>query len=249
MSGHNRWSKIKHKKAATDAGRSKIWSKVIKELTVAARMGGGDVGANPRLRTAVDKARSANMPNDTIERAIKKGTGDLEGVSYEEIVYEGYGPGGVAMMIEVLTDNRTRTVAEVRNVLQKHGGNLGAAGSVAHIFKKKGTILVEKSAIAEDKLMELALEAGAEDVREAGEVFEVETDPGAYLAVKDAIEAAKVAIAHAEVGLVPSTRVAIDDEDRARSLLKLIAAIEDNDDVQNVYANHEIPDAIAEKVG
>ncbi len=249
MSGHNRWSKIKHKKAASDAGRSKIWSKVIKEITVTARMGGGDVVGNPRLRTAVDKARAANMPNDTIDRAIKKGTGDLEGVSYEEIVYEAYGPGGVAMMIEVLTDNRTRTVAEVRNVLHKHNGNLGATGSVAHIFSKKGTIVVEKPAIAEDKLMELALEAGAEDVRDVGEVFEVETDPGAYLGVKDALEKAKVPIAHGEVGLVPSTRIALEDEDKARSMLKLIAAIEDNDDVQNVYANHDIPDALAEKLG
>jgi YebC/PmpR family DNA-binding regulatory protein len=249
VSGHNRWSKIKHKKAASDAGRSKIWSKVIKELTVAARMGGGDAAGNPRLRTAIDKARGANMPNDTIDRAIKKGTGDLEGVSYEEITYEGYGPGGVALMIEVLTDNRTRAVAEVRNVLAKHGGNFGAAGSVAHIFKKRGTIVVEKSTIAEDKLMELALEAGAEDVRDAGEIFEVETDPAHYLTVKEALEKARVAIAHGEIGLVPSTRVPVEDEDKAKSLLKLIAAIEDNDDVQNVYGNHEIPDALMEKLG
>jgi len=247
VSGHNRWSKIKHKKAATDAGRSKIWSKVIKELTVAARMGGADMSANPRLRTAVDKARSANMPNDTIDRAIKKGSGDLEGVSYEEITYEAYGPGGVALMIECMTDNRTRTVAEVRNVLQKHGGNLGAAGSVAHLFKKKGTILVEKAVISEDKLMELALEAGAEDVRDSGDVWEIETEPGAYLAVKEALEKAKIAIAHGELGLVPSTRIAL-DEDRARSMLKLIGLIEDNDDVQNVYANHEVDDAILDKI-
>jgi YebC/PmpR family DNA-binding regulatory protein len=249
VSGHNKWSTIKHKKAATDAKRSKIWTKIIKEITVAARLGGGDANANPRLRTAVDKARGANMPNDTIDRAVKKGTGDLEGVSYEEIVYEAYGPGGVAMMIEVMTDNRTRTVAEVRNVLQKHAGNLGASGSVAHIFKKKGTILVEKSAIGEDKLMELALEAGAEDVRDSDDVFEIETEPGAYLGVKDALEKAKVPIAHGELGLIPSTRVAIEDEDKARSMLKLIAAIEDNDDVQNVYANHEIPDELMEKIG
>ena len=246
MSGHNRWSKIKHAKAASDAKKSKGWTKLLKEVAMAAKSG-GDPDGNPRLRTAIDKARAANMPNDTIERAIKKGSGDLEGVSYEEIVYEAYGPGGVAMMIEVLTDNRTRTVAEVRNVLQKHHGNLGASGSVAHIFKKKGTILVEKAAIAEDKLMELALEAGADDVRDAGEVWEVETEPAAYLGVKDALGKAKVAIAHGEVGLIPSTRVAL-DEDKARSMLKLIAAIEDNDDVQNVYANHEIEDALLEKI-
>jgi YebC/PmpR family DNA-binding regulatory protein len=248
MSGHNRWSKIKHKKAASDAGRSKVWSKIIKEITVASRMGGGNPHDNPRLRTAVDKARSANMPNDTIDRAIKKGTGDLEGVSYEEIVYEAYGPAGVAMIIEVLTDNRTRVVAEVRNILQKYGGNLGASGSVAYLFKKKGTIFVEKTAgLGEDKLMELALEAGAEDVREAGEGWEIESDPAAYLGVKEALEKAKVAIAASEIAMIPSTRVALDEE-KARSLIKLIAAIEDNDDVQNVFANHEIDDAIMEKI-
>jgi YebC/PmpR family DNA-binding regulatory protein len=248
VSGHNKWSTIKHKKAATDAKRSKIWTKIIRELGIAARLGGSNIHDNPRLRGAVDKARAANMPNDTLDRAIKKGAGELDGVTYEEIVYEGYGQLGVAILIEVLTDNKTRTVAEVRNILQKGGGNFGAAGSVAHLFKKRGTILVEKAAADEDKLMELALEAGAEDVREAGEGFEIDTDPAHYQAVKDALEKAKIAIAHAEVGMVPSTRITVSDEEKAKSLLKLIGNIEDNDDVQNVYTNHDLDPAIADKV-
>jgi YebC/PmpR family DNA-binding regulatory protein len=248
VSGHSKWATIKRKKAVIDAKRSKVWTKIIKEITVAARLGGGDIAANPRLRTAVDKAKGANMPNDTIDRAIKKGAGELEGVSYDEVLYEAYGPAGVAVMIECMTDNRTRTVAEVRNVLEKYGGNLGASGSVSYLFKKKGTILIERAAVSEDKLMELALEAGAEDVREAGEVWEVETEPANYLTVKDALEKAKIPVADSELGMVPSTRVEITDEDKARSMLKLIAAIEDNDDVQNVWANHEIDPALQEKI-
>jgi YebC/PmpR family DNA-binding regulatory protein len=183
-----------------------------------------------------------------MDRAIKKGAGELGDVTYDEIVYEGYGQAGVAILIEVMTDNRTRTVAEIRNVLQKGGGNFGAAGSVAHLFKKRGTILVEKAAAKEDQLMELALEAGAEDVRDVGEGWEIETDPSAYLPVKDALEKAKIAMAHSELGMVPSTRITISDEDKAKSLLKLIANIEENDDVQNVYTNHELDEAIADKV-
>jgi YebC/PmpR family DNA-binding regulatory protein len=249
MSGHSKWATIKRKKAAIDAKRSKVWTKLIKEIHVAARMGGGDLSANPRLRTAVDKAKGANMPNDTIDRAIKKGTGEGGAVQYDEILYEAYGPAGVAVMIECLTDNRTRTVAEVRNLLEKYGGNLGASGSVAYMFKKRGTILIEKTIVGEDKLMELALEAGAEDVKDQGDLWEVDTDAATFQQVKEAIEKAKIAVVDAEVAMVPANRVPITDEDKARSLVKLIGAIEDNDDVQNVWANHEIDDALMEKIG
>jgi YebC/PmpR family DNA-binding regulatory protein len=247
MSGHNKWSTIKHKKAATDAKRSKIWTKIIKEITVSARMGGGEAKDNPRLRTAVDKARGANMPNDTIKRAIQKGTGELGGVSYEEISYEGYGPGGVAILIEVLTDNRTRTVAEVRNLLEKFGGNFGASGSVAWMFKKIGIIGIEKAAATEDKLMELALEAGASDVRDVGDGWEVVTEPAAYEPVRDALTKANITTTHAELTKVPDTRVRLEDK-KAETMIKLMNAIEDNDDVQNVYANFDIDDALMEKL-
>jgi YebC/PmpR family DNA-binding regulatory protein len=247
MSGHNKWSTIKHKKAATDAKRSKVWTKIIKEITVSARIGGGDLHANPRLRTAVDKGRGANMPNDTIDRAIKKGTGELGGVSYEDITYEGYGPGGTAVLIEVTTDNRTRTVAEIRNLIEKYGGNLGAAGSVAWIFKKKGLFLIDKPAVSEEKLMELALEAGAEDVRDAGDTWEVETDPATFDQVKDALGKAAIAMSSAEVSMIPSNRVHL-DEHKAESMLKLMNTLEDHDDVQNVYANFDIDDAVLERL-
>jgi YebC/PmpR family DNA-binding regulatory protein len=247
MSGHNKWSTIKHKKAATDAKRSKVWTKIIKEITVSARIGGGDASGNPRLRSAIDKARGANMPNDTIDRAIKKGTGELGGVSYEDIVYEGYGPGGVAVLIEVTTDNRTRTVAEIRHTLEKFGGNLGAAGSVAWMFKKRGIISLDKAAATEDKLMELALEAGAEDVRDVGEHWEIETDPSAYDAVKDALGKASIAVVSSDLSMIPSSRVHL-EEPKAESMIKLMNALEDDDDVQNVYANFDIDDAVLERL-
>jgi YebC/PmpR family DNA-binding regulatory protein len=247
MSGHNKWSTIKHKKAATDAKRSKIWTKIIKEITVAARMGGGEPKDNPRLRTAIDKGRDANMPNDTIKRAVQKGTGELGGVSYEEITYEGYGPGGVAVLIEVLTDNRTRTVAEVRNLLEKYAGNFGASGSVAWLFKKKGILAVEKKLVGEDQIMELVLEAGGEDVKDAGEVWEIVTEPPAYDAVKAALAKANLATLHAELTMIPDNRVHL-EEAKASTMLKLVAALEDNDDVQNVYANYDIDDAVMEKL-
>ena len=247
MSGHSKWSTIKHKKAATDARRSKVWTKLIKEITVAARIGGGDPGANPRLRVAVDKGRGANMPNDTIDRAIKKGTGELGGVSYEEVVYEGYGPGGVAVLVEATTDSRNRTVSEIRHTFERHGGNLGASGSVAWMFKKRGLIHVPKSAATEDRLMELALEGGGEDVRDAGELWEVESEPAALEAVKAAIAGAGIAVTSAEVAMVPGTRVHL-DEHKAETMLKLMNALEDDDDVQNVHANFEIDDAVLEKL-
>jgi len=247
MSGHNKWSTIKHKKAATDAKRSRVWTKLIKEITVSARIGGGDPTGNPRLRSAIDKAKGANMPNDNIDRAIKKGTGELGGVSYEEIAYEGYGPGGVAVLVEVLTDNRNRTVGEIRHTFEKFGGNLGAAGSVAWMFKKRGVISLDKAAIGEDKLMELALDAGAEDVRDAGGSWEVETDPAAFDAVKTALGRVKLAPQHADVTMVPQNRVHL-DEGKAGSMLKLMEALEDDDDVQNVYANFDIDDDVMERL-
>lgn len=247
MSGHNKWSTIKHKKAATDAKRSKVWTKIIKEITVAARIGGGDVKDNPRLRTAVDKGRGANMPNDTIDRAVKKGTGELGGVSYEEVVYEGYGPAGVAVIVDATTDNRNRTVGEIRHTFEKFHGNLGASGSVAWIFKRRGLVFVAKTAVSEDRIMELALEAGADDVKDIGESWEVDTAPAVFEAVKDAIDKAGVAIASAEVAMLPENRIHLDAV-KAETMLKLMNALEDNDDVQNVWANFDIDDDVLERL-
>jgi len=239
MSGHSKWSTIKHKKAAKDAKRGKIFTKLIKEITVAARLGGGDAKANPRLRTAVLAARSQSMPGDTIDRAIKKGTGELEGVHYEEVVYEGYGPGGVAVMIEVLTDNRNRTVAELRNVLDKCGGNLGTTGSVAWMFTKRGLITVERAQVDEDKVMEVALEAGADDVTDSGDILEVLTAPDQLEGVKDALEQAKITTASAEVTMMPSTTTSISGK-QAEQMVRLLEALEDHDDVQRVSSNMDI---------
>src|SRR5262249_3581113 len=247
MSGHSKWSTIKHKKAATDAKRSKVWTKLIKEITVAARIGGGDPNGNPRLRAAVDKGRGANMPNDTIDRAIKKGTGDLGGVSYEEDTYEGYGPGGVAVLVDATTDNRNRTVGEIRHTFEKYAGNLGASGSVAWMFKKKGLLSVPKSAASEDRMMEVALDAGADDVKDGGESWEIECDPHVFEAIKEAVTKGGLALVHAEVAMVPGNRVHL-EEDKAESMLKLMNALEDNDDVQNVWANFDIDDAVMERL-
>jgi YebC/PmpR family DNA-binding regulatory protein len=247
MSGHSKWSTIKHKKAATDAKRSKVWTKIIKEITVAARIGGGDPGGNPRLRAAVDKGRAANMPNDTVERAIKKGTGELGGVSYEEVLYEGYGPGGVAVLVEATTDNRNRTVSEVRHIFERFGGNMGASGSVAWMFKKRGLLHVPRAAASEERIMEVSLEAGAEDVREAGESWEIETEPAAHLPVKDALTRAGLVVEHAEVAMLPGNRVHLDDH-KAETMLKLMNALEDDDDVQNVWANFDIDDEVLERL-
>ena len=240
MSGHSKWSSIKHKKAAKDAKRGKIFTKMIKEITVAARMGGGDINANPRLRTAVTTARTSSMPSDNIERAIKKGTGELEGVNYEEISYEGYGPAGVAIMVSILTDNRNRTVAEIRNIFDKHGGNLGASGCVAWMFSKKGLITVEKSAAAEERVFEVALEAGADDIGDGGEVFEVTVAPERLEDVKTALEKGGIAVASAEVAMVPQNTITLRGRE-AEQTLKLLEVLEDHDDVQKVAANVDIP--------
>jgi len=248
MSGHNKWSTIKHKKGAADAKRSKVFTKLIKEITVAAKMGGGDPDGNPRLRTAVAAAKAANMPLDNVTRAIKKGTGELEGVTYDEAVYEAYGPGGVALVIEVLTDNKNRTVAEIRHILGKHGGNLGESGSVAWQFDRRGLILVPKGSIDEDGLMEIALEAGAEDIQPSDEMWEVYTGGSELEAVRQVLEEKGVQMEEAKLGLFPKTTVAL-DEKKAESMLKLMDAIEDSDDVQNVFANFDISDEIMEKLG
>jgi len=242
MSGHNKWSTIKHKKAATDAKRSKVWTKIIREITVAARMGGGDPSNNPRLRSAMDKGRAANMPNDTVDRAVKKGTGEGGDVHYDELVYEIYGPGGAALLVEVMTDNKNRTAGEIRNLLERYNGKLAASGAVRHLFHKRGSILIEKAAADEDKLMEVVLDAGAEDVKVADEGFEVVTDAHGYTAVKDAIGKAGITISHSEVGLFPDTNVKLEGKDAA-TMAKLMSMLEDHDDVQNVYGNAELDEA------
>jgi YebC/PmpR family DNA-binding regulatory protein len=239
MSGHSKWSSIKHKKALKDARRGKLFTKLIKEITVAARMGGGDVNANPRLRTAVTTARQNSMPTDNIDRAIKKGTGDLEGVTYDEVTYEAYGPGGVAILVQALTDNRNRTVADLRSIITKHGGNLATAGAVSWMFQKRGLITVERAGVDEDRVMEVALEGGAEDVREAGDILEVVTAPEQFDRVKEALDAAKIAAASAEVTSIPSSTVAISGKP-AEQMVRLLEAVEDHDDVQNVSSNMDI---------
>jgi YebC/PmpR family DNA-binding regulatory protein len=247
MSGHSKWSTIKRKKGAADAKRGKIFTKIIKEITLAARLGGGDPDGNARLRTAILAAKMENMPKDNIERAIKKGTGEGGTVVYEEVTYEGYGPGGVAVFVEVMTDNRNRTVAEIRHIFSKHGGNLAENGAVSWIFAKKGSILIDKKMVEEDKLMEVALDAGAEDIREEENEFEVITSPGAFEAVRKALENAEIKYLEANVGMIPQNTIKLDG-DKAASMLKLMEKMEDNDDVQNVYANFDIPDAIMEKL-
>ena len=241
MSGHSKWSTIKHKKGAADAKRGKVFTKLIKEITVAARMGGGDINANPRLRTAVNAAKAENMPKDNMERAIKKGTGELEGVSYEENTYEGYGPGGAAVLVESLTDNKNRAVADIRHIFAKRGGNLGENGCVAWMFDKKGYINIEKSATDEETLMEVALDAGAEDVREDGDNFEVITAPEDFDAVKEAIENASIPYIDAEITMLPQTITPLQGKEAERMIL-MMEALDDCEDVQRVYTNADIPD-------
>jgi YebC/PmpR family DNA-binding regulatory protein len=239
MSGHSKWSSIKHKKALKDQRRGKLFTKLIKEITVAARMGGGDINANPRLRTAVITARQNSMPADNIDRAVKKGTGELEGVTYDEVTYEAYGPGGVAILVQALTDNRNRTVAELRSVFQKYGGNLGTSGAVAWMFQKRGLLTAERAQVDEDKMMELALEGGAEDVRDSGDLLEVLTAPEQFEGVKAALEKAGVPLASAEVTMMPSSTVAISGKS-AEQMVRLLEALEDHDDVQSVSSNMDI---------
>ncbi len=245
MAGHSKWANIKHRKGAADARRGKIFTKLTKEIIVAARIGGGDPGANPRLRKAVNAAKAENMPKDKIERAIKKGTGELAGVNYEESTYEGYGPGGAAILVESLTDNKNRAVAEIRHIFSKHGGSLGENGSVAWMFDKKGYLVVEKSAVDEDTLMETALEAGAEDVREDGANFEVISAPEDFEAVKEAIEQANIPSLTAEVTMLPQNTTTLGGND-AEKMIRLMDALEDCDDVQKVYTNADIPDEVME---
>jgi len=247
MSGHSKWSTIKHKKAAIDAKRGQKFTKIIKEITVAARLGGGDPGANPRLRTAILSGKAVNMPGDNIDRAIKKGTGELPGVSYEEFTYEGYGVGGVAVLVEVMTDNKNRTVAEIRTIFTKAGGALGESGCVSWMFHKQGLITVPASAIKEDALMEIILEAGAEDMTLDGETFEIKTTPQDLEKVRSAMAAKGVQIQSAEVTMIPSTTTNLEEE-AARKMLKLMDTLDDHDDVQKVYANFDISDEVMERI-
>ncbi len=246
MAGHSKWANIKHRKGAQDAKRGKIFTKIIKELTVAARIGGGDPDTNPRLRTAIDKAKQANMPKDNLDRAIKKGTGDLDGVNYEEGVFEGYGPNGVALIVEFLTDNRTRTVADVRHCFSKYGGNLGVTGSVAFLFDRKGLISFPTDNDFE-RIFEIALEAGAEDVKDEGDAYEVITGPAEFIEVREAMAAAGLQWESAEIAMIPQTQVQLTGKP-AETMLKLMDALEDNDDVQNVYANFDISEEELAKI-
>jgi YebC/PmpR family DNA-binding regulatory protein len=243
MSGHSKWSSIKHKKAAVDAKRGKIFTKLIKEIMVAAKMGGGDPDANPRLRSAIAAAKSDNLPKDKIERAILKGTGDLEGISYEESVYEGYGPGGAAVLVESLTDNKNRTVADVRHIFSKNGGNLGENGCVSWMFKKKGYLAIERSRVKEETLMEAALEAGAEDIQEDESNFEVICEPDDFDTVKAAIDAAGIPCIAAEITMLPDTTTNLVGKE-AEQMFRLMEMLDDCDDVQKVYTNADIPEEI-----
>jgi YebC/PmpR family DNA-binding regulatory protein len=239
MSGHSKWHTIKHKKGAADAKRGKVFTRIIKELTVAARNGGGDPGTNPRLRTIIADAKSVNMPADNIKKAIQRGTGELPGVTYEEITYEGYGPGGAALILECMTDNKNRTVGEVRHLLEKYNGNLGSSGSVAWMFSKKGYIVVDKAAADEEKLLNAVLEAGGDDLRDDGDSWEVLSDPSAFEAVRDAVKALGIEPATAQVAMLPQNYVKLQGKE-ASHMVKLMEALEDHDDVQHVWSNFDI---------
>ncbi|MCC6158215.1 MAG: YebC/PmpR family DNA-binding transcriptional regulator [Deltaproteobacteria bacterium] len=245
MSGHSKWATIKRKKGANDAARGKLFTKLIKEISVAARMGGGDIDANPRLRTAVDKAKANSMPKDNIDRAIKKGTGGLEGVSYEEYTYEGYGPGGTAIMVDILTDNRNRTTAEVRHAFSKYGGNLGESGCVAFMFSRLGQFSFDKSSVDVAKLEEVSIEAGAQDIKDDGDSVEIYTDPSDFETVKKALADAGFVDPEAEVTMVAQNTVEATGK-TAETLLKLVDTLEDNDDVQAVHSNFDIPESALE---
>jgi len=244
MAGHSKWAGIKHKKAIVDAQRGKLFSKVIRELTAAARLGGGNPEANPRLRLAVQKAREGNLPKDTIEKAIKRGTGDLPGVSYDEMVMEGYGPAGVAILVEALTDNKNRTSAELRSIFTRLGGNLAGAGSVSWLFQKKGLLSLKARGVNEERLMEIALDAGAEDLKTEDDQIVVTATPQAFEAVKQALQSAGFAVESAELTMVPSSTVRVEDSAQAKALLALLDALEEHEDTQQVFANFDIPDAL-----
>jgi YebC/PmpR family DNA-binding regulatory protein len=238
MSGHSKWATIKHKKGAADAKRGRVFTRLIKEISMAARLGSGDPGGNPRLRKAIDDAKAVNMPADNIKRAIQRGTGELPGVSYEEVTYEGYGPGGVAVLIEAMTDNKNRTLPEIRTIFSKHGGNLGESGSVKFLFQKKGYITIDKEKATEDQVMEAAIEAGAEDVASDGEQHEIQTDVESFTEVKEALEKKGLALGVAEISMIPTTEVRLDSR-KADLMMKLMEALEDHDDVQHVWANFD----------
>lgn len=248
MSGHSHWAGIKYKKAASDAKRGKVWSKVARMIIVAAKNGGGDPAANLALRYAIDKAKAANMPKDTIEKAIKKGTGELEGARFEEVLYEGYGPSGVAIMVEALTDNRNRTGSEVKRLFERHGGSLGQSGCVNWMFTKKGLITVNSTNADEEQLLEIALSAGADDMQIVGEVFEITCEPGAYEELKKTLQEKEIATEVAEISMVPQNSIDIKDEHTAKRIISLMEAFEDHDDVQNAYANFDIPDEVMNRV-
>lgn len=247
MSGHSKWASIKHKKAAIDAKRGQLFTKCIKELTAAARSGGGNTDTNIRLRTAIGKAKESNMPSDNIEKAIMRGTGELPGITYEEATYEGYGPAGIAIMIDIVTDNKNRTTAELRNIMSKKGGNMAQAGAVSFLFSKKGFLVIEKSAVDEDKLMDIVLNAGAEDMKTVGDTYEITTQPQDFEAVKKAVEDNKIAIQSAEITMIPSTTIKITEKNTASSILGLMDALEEHEDVQHVYSNFDIPDELIEE--
>jgi len=246
MSGHSKWATIKHKKGALDAKRGKIFTRLIKEITMAAK-GGGDPDKNPRLRTAIAAAKAENMPGDNIKKAIQRGTGELPGVTYEEITFEGYGPGGVAILVEVTTDNRNRTVSEIRHAFGKNGGNMGEAGSVAWMFKKKGSIVVAKTSAKEDDLMNIILEAGGEDLRDDGEAWEILTEPNAYEGVLEAVKGAGIKPEVAELGMVPENYIKLEGH-QANTMIRLLEALEDHDDVQHVWSNFDMDEAQMEEV-
>ncbi len=248
MSGHSKWHSIKHKKAAIDAKRGKIFNKIIKELTVAARIGGGDPDANPRLRLIIQKAKSVNMPVGNIEKAIKRGTGELEGVTYEEATYEGYGAGGTAVMIEVLTDNKNRTIAEIRSIFSKNGGNLGENGCVSWMFTRKGVIIVKSDVAEEEKLFEIIADAGAEDMKldEENNTYEITCEPDDLEKVKENLEKNNIPVESAEITMIPQNPVKVDQPDKAKQMARMLMALEDHDDVNNVYTNADIDASVFE---
>jgi len=248
MAGHSHWAGIKHKKAANDAKRGKVWSKLARTIIVAAKTGGGDPSANLSLRYAIDKAKAANMPKDTIAKAIKKGTGELGAINYEEVLYEGYGANGVAIMVEALTDNRNRTAPEIKKLFEKYGGSMGTSGCVNWIFSKKGLITVKIDDVDEDTLMEIALSSGADDMENTGQVYEITCEPAAYEGLKNTLAAQEIPTEVAEISMVPQNHVSIDNENTAKKILNLMEEFDDHDDVQNVYANFDIPDEIVSKV-